>query len=136
MEAYERASQKEPQNEELLTHLFMGYVRLGQAKQQRHAALALHRLRHKNPYYFWAVMSLVVEAGQPDTSAVERSTLLLLAQRMVDKFVKEGRLEAEAGGCPRTLAFRCLRCDSDRHVQRPVPPAHPKWSRAAMNDVT
>ncbi|XP_029837658.3 N-alpha-acetyltransferase 25, NatB auxiliary subunit [Ixodes scapularis] len=96
VEAYERASQKEPQNEELLTHLFMGYVRLGQAKQQRHAALALHRLRHKNPYYFWAVMSLVVEAGQPDTSAVERSTLLLLAQRMVDKFVKEGRLEAEA----------------------------------------
>lgn len=96
VEAYERATQKEPQNEELLSHLFMGYVRVGRPREQRHTALALHRLRHKNPYYFWAVMSLVLEAAQPATVPAERSTLLLLAQRMVDKFVKEKRLEAEA----------------------------------------
>uniref|UniRef100_A0A224YWA9 N-terminal acetyltransferase B complex subunit MDM20 homolog n=1 Tax=Rhipicephalus zambeziensis TaxID=60191 RepID=A0A224YWA9_9ACAR len=96
VEAYERATQKEPQNEELLSHLFMGYVRVGRPREQRRTALALHRLRHKNPYYFWAVMSLVLEADQPTTSPAERSTLLLLAQRMVDKFVKERRIEAEA----------------------------------------
>ncbi|KAH6932585.1 hypothetical protein HPB50_007832 [Hyalomma asiaticum] len=96
VEAYERATQKEPQNEELLSHLFMGYVRVGRPREQRRTALALHRLRHKNPYYFWAVMSLVLEAAQPTTSPAERSTLLLLAQRMVDKFVKERRIEAEA----------------------------------------
>ncbi|XP_049520620.1 N-alpha-acetyltransferase 25, NatB auxiliary subunit [Dermacentor silvarum] len=96
VEAYERATQKEPQNEELLSHLFMGYVRVGRPREQRRTALALHRLRHKNPYYFWAVMSLVLEADQPATSPAERSTLLLLAQRMVDKFVKERRIEAEA----------------------------------------
>ncbi|XP_075739875.1 N-alpha-acetyltransferase 25, NatB auxiliary subunit [Rhipicephalus microplus] len=96
VEAYERATQKEPQNEELLSHLFMGYVRVGRPRDQRRTALALHRLRHKNPYYFWAVMSLVLEADQPSTSLAERSTLLLLAQRMVDKFVKERRIEAEA----------------------------------------
>ncbi|XP_065289709.1 N-alpha-acetyltransferase 25, NatB auxiliary subunit isoform X2 [Dermacentor albipictus] len=96
VEAYERATQKEPQNEELLSHLFMGYVRVGRPREQRRTALALHRLRHKNPYYFWAVMSLVLEADQPATSPAERNTLLLLAQRMVDKFVKERRIEAEA----------------------------------------
>ncbi|KAL1444334.1 hypothetical protein MTO96_045568, partial [Rhipicephalus appendiculatus] len=34
----------------------------GRPREQRRTALALHRLRHKNPYYFWAVMSLVLEA--------------------------------------------------------------------------
>lgn len=96
VEAYERATQKEPTNEELLSHLFMGYVRVGRPREQRHTALALHRLRHKNPYYFWAVMSLALEAALPGTPPAERSTLLLLAQRMVDKFAREGRIEAEA----------------------------------------
>ncbi|KAH9377457.1 hypothetical protein HPB48_006299 [Haemaphysalis longicornis] len=97
VEAYERATQKEPSNEELLSHLFMGYVRVGRPREQRHTALALHRLRHKNPYYFWAVMSLALEAALPGTPPSDRSTLLLLAQRMVDKFAREGRIEAEAG---------------------------------------
>ncbi|XP_077534850.1 phagocyte signaling impaired [Haemaphysalis longicornis] len=96
VEAYERATQKEPSNEELLSHLFMGYVRVGRPREQRHTALALHRLRHKNPYYFWAVMSLALEAALPGTPPSDRSTLLLLAQRMVDKFAREGRIEAEA----------------------------------------
>ncbi|KAH7960037.1 hypothetical protein HPB49_016416 [Dermacentor silvarum] len=108
VEAYERATQKEPQNEELLSHLFMGYVRVGRPREQRRTALALHRLRHKNPYYFWAVMSLVLEADQPATSPAERSTLLLLAQRMVDKFVKERRIEAEAGGLLASFLLACV----------------------------
>ncbi|XP_064460817.1 N-alpha-acetyltransferase 25, NatB auxiliary subunit-like [Ornithodoros turicata] len=95
VEVYERATQKETQNEELLSHLFMAYVRVGDYKKQRKTAMALHKLKHNNPYYFWAVMSIVMEASV-EAGEVERGTLLLLAERMVDKLIKEERMEAEA----------------------------------------
>lgn len=53
----------EPSNEELLTHLFMSYVRVGDYKKQHLTAMALYKLKPKNPYYFWAVMSIVMQVG-------------------------------------------------------------------------
>jgi hypothetical protein len=60
-DAYEKALKKEPKNEELHSHLFMAYVRLSDYKKQQLAAINLYRLKPKNPYYFWAVMSVLMQ---------------------------------------------------------------------------
>ncbi|XP_071519527.1 N-alpha-acetyltransferase 25, NatB auxiliary subunit isoform X2 [Panulirus ornatus] len=92
---YEMAVKTEPSNEELLSHLFMAYVRIGDYKNQQQTAMKLYKLKPKNPYYFWAVMSYVMQAhksGDPKGKEVS----LLLAERMVNNFVKDGKIEAEA----------------------------------------
>lgn len=86
-----------PGNEELMSHLFMSYVRINDYKQQQTAAMQLYKFRPKNPYYFWAVMSIVLQAQRgPDATNKEKSKVLLaLAQRMVDKLIQSDKLEAE-----------------------------------------
>ena len=59
---YSNATKKEP-SEELLSHLFMSYVRVSNYKKQQEAAMALYKAKPKNPYYFWAVMSIVLQAS-------------------------------------------------------------------------
>ncbi|KAK0171898.1 hypothetical protein PV328_005290 [Microctonus aethiopoides] len=93
-EVYEAAAKADPNNEELLSHLFMSYVRLGDFKKQQQTALALYKLKPKNPYYFWAVMSVVMQAIQADDK-LAKDVILPLAERMVLKLVNEGKLEAE-----------------------------------------
>ncbi|EZA56704.1 N-alpha-acetyltransferase 25, NatB auxiliary subunit [Ooceraea biroi] len=93
-EVYEAAAKAEPNNEDLLTHLFMSYVRLGDYKKQQQTALNLYKLKPKNPYYFWAVMSTVMQAIYADKK-LAREVILPLAERMVLKFVREGKMEAE-----------------------------------------
>jgi hypothetical protein len=39
-------------------------VRLGNYKKQQAAAMALYKAKAKTPYYFWAVMSIVLQVGQ------------------------------------------------------------------------
>lgn len=58
---YEKAVLKDPQNEELNTHLFMSYVRISDFKKQQQVALNLYKLKPKNPYYFWGVMSILMQ---------------------------------------------------------------------------
>ena len=59
---YEKAYKSKPDSEEILNSLFMAYVRLGNYKKQQQVAMLLHKLRpQKNPYYFWAVMSIVMQ---------------------------------------------------------------------------
>ena len=59
---YANAAKAAPTNEDILSNLFMAYVRLGDFKKQQQTAMALHRLRPlKNPYYFWAIMSIVMQ---------------------------------------------------------------------------
>ena len=61
---YENAHTAKPDNEEVLSALFMAYVRLGNYKKQQQTAMKLHRLRpNKNPYYFWAIMSIVMQVS-------------------------------------------------------------------------
>ncbi|XP_043274527.1 N-alpha-acetyltransferase 25, NatB auxiliary subunit [Venturia canescens] len=93
-EVYEAAAKTDPTNEELLTHLFMAYVRLGDYRRQQQTALALYKLKAKNPYYFWAVMSVVMQAVSADDK-LAKQVILPLAERMVLKLVGEGKLEAE-----------------------------------------
>lgn len=92
---YENASKKDPNNEELLSHLFMSYVRMGQYKKQKVAAMNLYKARPKNPYYFWSVMSVVLEALEGGDEKLAQNVLLPLAQTMVEKIEKEGRMEQE-----------------------------------------
>lgn len=92
---YEAAVKSEPKNEELLSHLFMSYVRIGDYKQQQKTAMHLYKLKPKNPYYFWAVMSHVMQAARSGDPLVQKVSLPL-AERMVTKFITDGKIEAEA----------------------------------------
>ena len=57
--------------------------------------MKLHKLcPNKNPYYFWAVMSLVMQAHL-DKNLAEKM-YLPLADRMVTKYVDDEKIEAEA----------------------------------------
>lgn len=58
---YEDALLQDPTNEEWLSSLFMAYVRICDYKKQQQTALALHKVKPNNPYYFWAVMSIVMQ---------------------------------------------------------------------------
>nr|CAD7589516.1 unnamed protein product [Timema genevievae] len=91
---YNAATKKDPSNEELLTHLFMAHVRVGDYKKQQQVAMSLYKLKPKNPYYFWAVMSIVMQAYESDEK-LAKSVVLPLAERMVKKFAVEDKIEAE-----------------------------------------
>lgn len=80
-----------------MSHLFMAYVRVNDYKQQQAVALQLYKFRPKNPYYFWAVMSIVLQALHgPEANNKDKAKLLLaLAQRMIDKLIQEDKLDAE-----------------------------------------
>lgn len=58
---YENAVKAEPLSEDLYTHLFMSYVRVGDYKSQRRTAMALYKIAPKGPYYCWAVMSIILQ---------------------------------------------------------------------------
>lgn len=94
---YETAVKLEPTNEELLTHLFMSYVRISNFKLQQQTAMSLYKFKPKNPYYCWAVMSVILQAtrGTGSTDIQKRSLLLSLAERMIDKLITDNKLDAE-----------------------------------------
>ncbi|XP_006821637.1 N-alpha-acetyltransferase 25, NatB auxiliary subunit-like [Saccoglossus kowalevskii] len=93
---YESAVRKQPSNEEYHSHLFMAYVRMGDYKKQHQAAMTLYKQFPKNPYYFWAVMSKVMEAMFSSDDTLSKKIILPLTLKMVEKLAKEDKLEAEA----------------------------------------
>ncbi|XP_076434680.1 N-alpha-acetyltransferase 25, NatB auxiliary subunit-like isoform X2 [Babylonia areolata] len=94
---YENAHKARPDNEEILSALFMAHVRLGSYKKQQQTAMALHKLRpSKNPYYFWAVMSNVMQAHSSPDPKLAKTMYLPLAERMTKKYVDEDKIDAEA----------------------------------------
>ncbi|ALC47317.1 psidin [Drosophila busckii] len=97
VELYQHAIKQNPGNEELLAHLFVSYVRVEDYKAQQAVALQLYKAQPKNAYYFWSVISVVFQGIRgPESSIPEKRKLYLaLAQRMVDKHIKEGKLENE-----------------------------------------
>lgn len=94
---YHNAAKKQPGNDEILSQLFMAHVRVNDYKSQQTVALQLYKAKPKNPYYFWAVMSIVLQAlrGPESRDKVKSKNLLLLAQRMVDKIIVGAKVEAE-----------------------------------------
>ncbi|CAD7093319.1 unnamed protein product [Hermetia illucens] len=96
-ELYKEALKKSPGNDELLAHLFMSYVRLDDFKSQQTVALQLYRQVRGNPYYFWAVNSVVLQGLRGPESSVpaKRSLFLALAQRMVEEFISQEKIKDE-----------------------------------------
>jgi N-terminal acetyltransferase B complex non-catalytic subunit len=94
---YHNAAKKQPGNDEILSQLFMAHVRVNDYKSQQIVALQLYKAKPKNPYYFWAVMSIVLQAlrGPESKDKTKSKNLLLLAQRMVDKIIDGKKIEAE-----------------------------------------
>lgn len=94
---YHNAAKKQPGNDEILSQLFMSHVRVNDYKAQQVVALQLYKAKPKNPYYFWAVMSIVLQAlrGPESKDKLKSKNLLLLAQRMVDKIIDGKKVEAE-----------------------------------------
>lgn len=64
VELYNHAVKQQPANEELLAHLFISHVRLEDFKSQQSVALQLYKAHPKNAYYFWAVMSVVLQVNK------------------------------------------------------------------------
>ncbi|KAA0704270.1 N-alpha-acetyltransferase 25 [Triplophysa tibetana] len=93
---YEAAVKKVPTSEDYHSHLFMAYARVGEYKKMQQAGMALYKIVPKNPYYFWAVMSLVMQAISAQDEKLSQTMFLPLAERMVEKMVKEEKIEAEA----------------------------------------
>uniref|UniRef100_A0A8C6WN22 N-alpha-acetyltransferase 25, NatB auxiliary subunit n=1 Tax=Neogobius melanostomus TaxID=47308 RepID=A0A8C6WN22_9GOBI len=93
---YEAAVKKVPLSEEYHSHLFMAYARVGEYKKMQQAGMALYKIVPKNPYYFWSVMSLVMQAISAEDEKLALTMYLPLAERMVEKMVKEEKIEAEA----------------------------------------
>ncbi|VDN59719.1 unnamed protein product [Dracunculus medinensis] len=92
---YEGICNRFPKNEQYLTHLFMSYVRVRNYKMQQKTALSLYKEFQRNPYYFWNVMSIVMQAitGEGDAS---QSMLFALAQKMVEKMINTNSIQSEA----------------------------------------
>uniref|UniRef100_A0A667YIR6 N-alpha-acetyltransferase 25, NatB auxiliary subunit n=1 Tax=Myripristis murdjan TaxID=586833 RepID=A0A667YIR6_9TELE len=93
---YEAAVKKVPLSEEYHSHLFMAYARVGEYKKMQQAGMALYKIVPKNPYYFWSVMSLVMQAISAQDEKLAQTMYLPLAERMVEKMVREEKIEAEA----------------------------------------
>lgn len=94
---YHNATKKQPGNEDLLSQLFMAHVRVNDFKSQQTVALQLYKAKPNNPYYFWAVMSVVLQALRgPESKNKDKAKLLLgLAQRMIDKMINQKEINAE-----------------------------------------
>ncbi|KAJ7309828.1 hypothetical protein JRQ81_007899 [Phrynocephalus forsythii] len=86
---YEAAVKKIPNSEEYHSHLFMAYARVGEYKK-------MQQIVPKNPYYFWSVMSLIMQSISAQDEKLSKTMFLPLAERMVEKMVKEDKIEAEA----------------------------------------
>jgi N-terminal acetyltransferase B complex non-catalytic subunit len=87
----------DPTNEELFTHLFMSYARIFDFKSQQKTAMTLYKHKPKTPYYCWAVMSIILQAtrGEGKDDLKKRKLLLSLAERMMEKLIVDGKLDAE-----------------------------------------
>lgn len=87
----------DPTNEEVMSHLFMSYVQMDNFKGQQAVGMQLYKLNPKSPYYFWSVMSIILQALRGPDSADEgkRKLLFTLAQRMLDKFIADKKMDAE-----------------------------------------
>lgn len=92
---YENAIKKDPTSEKLYTHLFMAYVRLQDYKKQQLTALNLFKVHQKNPYYFWAVMSIYMQAITASDETMATKITLPLAEKMCQKFYNDNKFESE-----------------------------------------
>lgn len=75
----------------------MSYARINEFGQQQRVAMQLFKLKQKNPYYCWAVMSCLLKAIRSNDrdALANRRISLELAQRMMEKLISDNKLDAE-----------------------------------------
>ncbi|CAK8694341.1 unnamed protein product [Clavelina lepadiformis] len=93
---YEAAVKRFPTNEDYLTHLFMSYVRHEKFQEMQRVAMTLYKHHPKNPYLFWAIMAIVLQAKSTSNQKLSETMYLPLAEKMIEKHIEKGKLEAEA----------------------------------------
>ena len=68
----------------------MSYVRTFDFKSQKKIAMFLYKLKQKNSYYYWSVMSILLEAIYNEANDRSKQIILLnLAKKMMDKILDE-----------------------------------------------
>lgn len=90
---YERAVAVSP-TEQNLTHLFMAHVRNRSFKNQQLVAMRLFKEFNNTPYFFWAVMSIVMQAR--DSLEMGMKMFYPLAAKMVENHVSKYGYKAGA----------------------------------------
>lgn len=108
VELYEAASKRRPNDQEIMAHLFMAYVRVFNFKRQKEIALHMYRFciekpihaKKKRLYTFWAIMSLVMQSQKTqvitgDNKAEDNSVYLTLAERMCERMMDDERTQEE-----------------------------------------
>ncbi|CAH1802298.1 unnamed protein product [Owenia fusiformis] len=96
IDMYENALKKDAGNEDILSALFMAYVRVSDYQNQKKTAMLLHKIApKKNPYYFWGVMSIVMQALSKPDDKMSKAVLLPLALKMCKKYIEDGKVNAE-----------------------------------------
>ncbi|CAI8015183.1 N-alpha-acetyltransferase 25, NatB auxiliary subunit, partial [Geodia barretti] len=96
VDLYTQAAEQYPGNQEILTHLFMAFVRVGNYHKQQQTALQLHKAFPDNgPYYCWRVMSIVMQAHKSTDGSLANSMFLPLAEKLMEKYVAEKKLDVE-----------------------------------------
>ena len=121
-EIYESVVQKKTKNDELLSHLFMSYVKTEDYKKQQQTALSLYKVIPSNPYYLWAVMSIVMQVSNwifvnkkfglfciPSRTLIRGRGILPTVSR---KDVREIYQRKEAEFCSRSVSLRLVTGDA------------------------
>ncbi|PIO61687.1 hypothetical protein TELCIR_16781, partial [Teladorsagia circumcincta] len=90
---YERAVAVSP-TEQNLTHLFMAHVRNRSYKNQQLVAMRLFKEFNNTPYFFWGVMSIVMQAR--DSPEMGAKMFYPLAARMVENRISKHGYKAGA----------------------------------------
>lgn len=99
VDLYEAASNRKPNDPEVMAHLFMAHVRVFNFKRQKEIALQMYKNfpKKKRLYTFWAIMSLVMQSqekkGSQDNS--DKKVCLSLAEKMCEKMMDEERTNEE-----------------------------------------
>ncbi|CAD6187855.1 unnamed protein product [Caenorhabditis auriculariae] len=83
---YERAVEMDP-TENHLTQLFMAYVRTKKYKKQQEVGLRLFKEYQNTPYYFWAIMSIVMQATE--NPSLGEKMLYPLAEKMLQAHIQK-----------------------------------------------
>lgn len=57
--------------------------------------MALYKQHPKNPYLFWGIMSMIMQAQHDEK--LGKVMFLPLAERMIQKHIENGKIEVETG---------------------------------------
>ena len=93
---YSAAFEAIGESEELATQLFMALVRVREFKQQQQVANSMFKRFGNNPYRYWGIMSIVMQAHDAIASGNERLATMMflpLAERMLAKAADDGHLD-------------------------------------------